>query len=486
MQPGLTQSIHQRPEQRLTLAPHMLQRLEVLQAPLMELRALIRRELEQNPALEELPARDEPFEGDSQNGAADETADAPGGATEREELEFREQYDRLAQIDDDWREYFQQANADRAADPEAGERHERLMDSLTRPPSLQDYLLEQMSYAALSEEDRALLMTLIGSLNNDGYLNVTLGELAETTGRPLADIERLLAVLQEMDPPGVGARDLRECLLLQLRREGRGDQLEARIVRDHLDALAARKHADIARALDVPVTAIHRAAEAIAGLEPKPGRRFDTDPPPYVAPEIEIVKTAEGFVARPRRERMPRLRLRRDYRQMLENPATPEETRQYLRDKIRSGDALIRSLEQRKQTLLAIATEIARRQPEFFERGRAALTPMTMAEVAAAVGVHETTVSRAVNGKYVATPQGILELRQFFTGGYTAADGRSVSNEGVKEAIARWIAEEDPSAPLSDLEIAGRLAANGLRVARRTVAKYREELGLPPSHQRRS
>ena len=485
MQPGLSQTIQPRLEQRLALAPQMLQRLEVLQAPLMELRALIRRELDQNPVLEELPARDEPMEPDAP--AADAASAAPDGASaEAEELEFRERYDRLAQLDDDWREYFQQANAGRASGPDAGERHDRLLDSLTRAPSLQEYLLEQLGYADLSPKDRALATTLIGSLNDDGFLNVTVGELAETTGRSIADIERLLAVIQEFDPPGVGARDLRECLLLQLRRDGRGDGIETAIVRDHLDALAARQHPAIARALGVPVSTVHRAAEAIAALEPKPGRRFDTDPPVYALPEVAIVKTADGYIARPRRERLPRLRLRRDYRQMLENPATSGDTRRYLREKIRSGDALIRGVEQRQQTLLAIADEIIRRQPAFFERGRAGLAPMTMADVAKAIGVHETTVSRAVHGKFIETPLGVFELRQFFTGGYTSQDGRSVSNETVKDAIARLIAGENPAAPLSDLEIAGRLAADGLRVARRTVAKYREELGLPPSHQRRS
>lgn len=472
-----TQSLHQRLEQRQTLSPQMLQRLEVLQAPLMELRALVRRELEQNPLLEEMPARDTPIDGDGESPeVAGETA---------QELNFDEKFDVLARLDDDWQEYFARAAAVQERDPEASERHERLVQSLTRSESLAEHLLAQLSYLSLSAEDRAIATILIGSLNGDGYLNVTLGELAETTGYSIADIERVLQTLQELDPPGVGARDLRECLLLQLRRSGRADSVEAAIVRDHLDDLAARKYGEIARRLGISVAEVHRAAEAIAALEPKPGRPFGAEPPGYVTPEVVFVPTEDGYTAQLRRDRQPRLRLRRDYRQMLENPETPEETRRYLREKLRSGDALIRSIEERQQTLLAIANEIARRQHGFFEQGPAGLVPMTMAEIGAALGLHEATVSRAVNGKYAETPHGVVELRRFFTSGFASLDGGAVSNETVKEAIARMIAEEDARAPLSDLDIARKLAEQGIRIARRTVAKYREELGLPASHQRR-
>lgn len=475
------QSLHQRLEQRQTLSPQMLQRLEVLQAPLMELRALVRRELEQNPLLEEMPTRDTPIEGDE---AAPEAAGETAGET-AEELNFDEKFDVLSRLDDDWREYFARAGATQDRDPEAAERHDRLVESLTRPESLAEHLLAQLSYLSLSADDRAIATLLIGSLNGDGYLNVTLGELAETTGYALADLERVLQMLQELDPPGVAARDLRECLLLQLRRSGRADSVEAAIVRDHLHDLAERKYAEIARRLGVSVAEVYRAAEAIAALEPRPGRPFDSEPPGYVTPEVSFVPSADGYTAQLRRDRQPRLRLRRDYREMLENPDTPEETRRYLREKFRAGDALIRSIEERQQTLLAIANEIARRQRGFFERGPAGLVPMTMAEIGAALGLHETTVSRAVNGKYAETPHGIVELRRFFTSGFAAPDGSAVSSETVKEAIARMIAEEDARAPLSDLDIAQKLAEQGIRIARRTVAKYREELGLPPSHQRR-
>jgi RNA polymerase sigma-54 factor len=478
LSPQMSQVPDQRLHQVQVLAPQMRQALEVLQAPLPELRALIRREAELNPALEEKPEREEPLESES---AAGEIA---GG--DAEEIEFREEYDRLTQLDDDWREYFQQAEAARETPEEAEDRHRRLMDSLTRHErSLQEHLLDQLGFLDLGPEDRALAMTLIGSLNDDGYLNVTLGELAETTGQAAERLERLLKKIQQMDPPGVGARDLRECLGLQLNRAGRGDGLEAAIVRDHLDALAARKFEAIARALNAPLERVIEAAGTIASLEPRPGRGFETEPIGYVVPEIEIVRENDGYVARLKRERLPRIRVNRRYRQMFEDPNTPADTRAYLREKIRAALFLVRSVEQRHQTLLKVAGEIARRQRRFFDEGVSGLEPMTMAEVASVVGLHETTVSRAVNGKYAETPRGTIELRFFFTAGYRTEDGRGVSNEAVKDAVARWIAEEEPSAPLSDQTIANRLAAEGTPVARRTVAKYREELRIPSSHLRR-
>ncbi len=476
--PRLALNLDQRLQQTQILAPQLRQALEVLQAPLTELRALIRREMESNPALEEKPDQEEPLERDSEvDGHKQEDTD---------EIEFREEYDRLTRLDDDWREYFEQAYAVKESPEIAEERHQRLMDTLTRGErTLQEYLLEQLAYTDLGPEDRALALTLIGSLNDDGFLNVTLGEIAETTGQSLERVERLLGVIQEMDPPGVGARDLRECLLIQLRRSNRAEGLEAALVRDHLDALAGRKYESLARVLGVSAGEVQKAAETIAALEPKPGRGFGAEPIGYIVPELEIVREGNGYIARLKRDRLPRIRINRLYRHMFEDPKTPPETRAYLREKIRSALFLMRSVEQRHQTLLKIAEEIARRQTRFFDEGVAALVPMTMAEVARAVGLHETTVSRAVNGKYAETPQGTLELRFFFTGGYSTADGRTVSNEAVKDAIARMIAEEDPTAPLSDQAIAKRLADQGLLVARRTVAKYREEMRILPSHLRR-
>ncbi len=467
----LTQTQEQRLQQ--VLAPHLRQSLEVLQAPVLQLQTLIRQHLEQNPALEE---RLEPHETIEL-----ETPPTPTA----EELTDEELQQWLA-YDEAWRERYERARSADATSPEEEERRRHMLESLSRPESLQEHLLRQLELADVSDEDREIARLLIGSLNDDGYLNVTLGELSETTGIPLERLEAVLKLVHELDPPGIGARDLRECLRLQLARRGLADSLAARIVESHLEDLGKQRHLAIARALKVPVTEVYEAARVIQSLDPRPGRDFGSEPPMDVVPDAAIVPSDNGYTVVLNRERLPRIRINRQYLKLLNDPATSPETREYVRNKIRSGLALIRSLHQRQDTLGAIVREIAERQREFFERGPEALRPMTMAQLAAQLGVHETTVSRAVAGKYVETPRGVLPLRYFFSTGYHTADGHDVAATGVKEAIRTMIEQEDPSAPLSDQVIAERLSEQGVRVARRTVAKYREQMGIPPSHERRA
>lgn len=463
---------------QLTLAPHLRQSLEFLQVPMFELRALIRREMEQNPTIEERPEPHDPVEPEAGGGEA--------GAGEPEgELDFQEDYAALLRLDEEWREYFQQAAAARphTSDDEARRRH--LIESVTRPETLQEHLLAQLGFLDLGEEDRALVTLLVGSLNDDGYLNVTLGELSETTGCPIGRLEAALRALQDLDPIGVGARDLRECLRLQLDRLGAGAGVAARIVGDHLDALAAQRHVEIARALECPVDEVFRAARLLSTLEPRPGRAFGGEDAAPIVPEVIVLQVGGEYIAQTVDDRLPRVRISRFYRQMLEDPATPRETREYIRDKIRAGAFLIRSIGQRQRTILRIATEIVSAQRDFLDRGPAHLRPLAMSDVAARVGVHETTVSRAIAQKYMQTPRGLFEMKYFFAPGYRAADGHAVSNKAIMDRIEQLIGEEDPARPLSDQAIAARIREQGFSVARRTIAKYREALQLPASHERR-
>lgn len=469
--PMLTQTQDQRLQQ--VLAPHLRQSLEVLQAPVLELQTLIRQQLEQNPALEERLEPHETIE-----------LESPPAPTAEEITE--EELQQWLAYDEAWRERYQRARAFGAASPEEEERHQRLLESLSRPESLQEHLLRQIAFSDASREEREIARLLIGSLNDDGYLNVTLGELSETTGISIERLEAALKLVQELDPPGIGARDLKECLALQLARRGEQGSLAARVVESHLEDLAKQRHLEIARALNVPVSEVYEAARVIQSLDPKPGRDFGGEPPVEVVPDAAIVQTDDGYAVVLNRERLPRVRVNRQYLKLLDDPSTPPETREYVREKVRAGLALIRSLHLRQDTLGAIVREIAERQREFFERGPAGLRPMTMAQVAEKIGVHETTVSRAVAGKYVETPRGVFPLRYFFSTGYQTADGRDVAATGVKDAIRAMIEQEDPAAPLSDETIARRLAERGLSVARRTVAKYREQMGIPPSHERRA
>lgn len=467
----------QRQDQRLQqiLSPQMRQSLEVLQAPLLELRTLIRQQIEQNPAIEE---KIEDHASLDMENPAEAAPEADAGPDE----EFR----RLAELDESWREFFRQAGPAVRRAPDEEERRQRLLDSLVRPTSLQEHLVRQLALADMPDEERRIAELLIGSLNDDGWLNITLGELAETTGVPVDTLERVLRRVQEMDPPGIAARDLTECLRLQLERRGLGNSVAARIVSGHLEDLARHRHRDIAHAIGAPVADVYAAARLISTLDPRPGRDFAGDPAVEVVPDVTLSFSDGKPVIHLHNERLPRLRISRQYRRLMEDPSTPAATRAYIREKIRAGEQLIRSIYQRQDTLAGIAREIAERQRDFFERGPAGLRPMTMAQIAAALNVHETTISRAVSGKYMDTPRGVFPLRYFFSTGYQAADGRDVSNQAVKETIGELIEQEDVRAPLSDDTIARRLAERGLKVARRTVAKYREAMGIPPSHQRRA
>jgi RNA polymerase sigma-54 factor len=292
-------------------------------------------------------------------------------------------------------------------------------------------------------------------------------------------------VIQTFDPPGVGARDLRECLLLQLERAGQKNTLEYRIVDEFMDALGKRRIPEIARGTGQSVDDVQAALERIARLEPRPGRAFLPDNDQYILPEVFVQKVGDDFSVTTNNEHIPHLRISNTYKDLMSHRENSAEVRNYIREKIRAGKFLIKSLHQRQQTILNIAKEIVRRQREFMEKGVAYLKPLTMVQVAEVVGVHETTVSRAVSGKYMQTPQGLFEMKYFFTAGIETASGDGLSNTSVKDMIADIFKKEDPTKPLSDQEVVKMLQERGIVIARRTVAKYRTELNILPSNLRK-
>lgn len=472
--PSPSLNLAQQQRLQMILAPQLRQSLELLQAPLMELRALVRQELEQNPTLEELPE-------DAEHIEIEPLADTVA----RGEDEFRDEFEKLVQLDEEWRDYFNQSQSRSTYAPEDAAKRQFFFDSLSQRESLQQHLVNQLILAGLPPQDRQIGELLVGSLDDDGYLATSLEELAAASGFSTADLERVLSIIQEFDPIGVGARDLRECLLIQLRRLGKGDSLAADIVRGHLDDLGAKKYEEIARALGVTLDEVQAAARLISTLEPRPGRAFSSDTTAYIEPEVAVVKIDGEYHILLNDDRLPRVHISDHYRRLLEDPSTPADVRQYIRDKVRAGLFLLKSIHQRQQTLYNIAREIVARQRDFFDHGVSHLRPLTMAQIAQTLGIHETTVSRAIANKYMSTPRGTFEMKYFFTPGYLTADGQLVSNKAVKDAIARLVAEEDPDHPLSDQEIAHRLGEMGFDVARRTVAKYREELQILPSHLRK-
>jgi RNA polymerase sigma-54 factor len=474
------QYLAQTQQQRLqmVLAPQLRQSLEFLQVPILELRTLVAQELQENPTLEDQPV--EAVQLEVEPGGKDDEPE------ENKELDFKEEFEVLARLDDEWREYFQQNQSYTSYSRDDEARRQFFLDSLCQTESLQEHLMNQLMLSGLGGHRKQIGELLVGSMNDDGYITVDLDDLAVSTGFVLPEIEEMLGIIQEFDPIGVGARDLRECLLLQLNRLGKNDTLAAKVVRDHLSALGARKFGDIARMLKVPVEDIHEVSRLISTLEPKPGRIFTSDATSYVLPEVVVQKHNGEYTVILNDDQVPRLRISRHYRRLMEEPSTSPEVKNYIREKVRAGAFLIKSIDQRQQTISRIAHAIVNVQREFLDHGLSHLRPLTMAEIADELGIHETTVSRAIANKYMQTPQGVFEMKYFFTPGFKTADGQNISNKTIKDAILQLVQNEDPASPLSDQAMVTALKEKGIKVARRTIAKYRDELKILPSHLRKS
>ncbi|OLD72984.1 MAG: RNA polymerase sigma-54 factor [Verrucomicrobia bacterium 13_1_20CM_54_28] len=458
------------------LSPQLQQSLLVLQTPLLELRNLVQQEMETNPVLEELPDEPGPDSQDEGESSGDDN--------------FANEFEKLASLDEEWRDYMAQSASSGAdgfrSSGEAKDKRQFFFDSIAVQETLQQNLLGQLNQTALNASDRKAAELIVGNIDDKGFLQSAPEEMALNSGIPQEDFEKMLALIQGFHPPGVGARDLRECLLIQLRREGKENSLEYKIVSEHMEDLGRRRFPEIARRMGISVEDVQKAADNIGRLNPRPGQVFAAAPQNYVLPDVTVEKVDGEYQITLNDEQIPHLRISNLYKDIIASGNTQSgEVKDYIRDKIRSGKFLIRSIHQRQQTIANIAQQIVARQRDFLEHGPSHLKPMTMKEVADAVGVHETTVSRAVSGKYMATPQGIFEMKYFFTPGYQTAGGESLSNTSVKEAILDLVKREDGNQPLSDNEIVEILSERGIPIARRTVAKYRSELNILPSHMRR-
>ncbi|MFZ5494954.1 MAG: RNA polymerase factor sigma-54 [Verrucomicrobiota bacterium] len=479
--PGLNQSFQQRQTQQLMLAPQMRQSLKILQVAALDLRATIQEELQANPTLEEMPMDDVSLEKNATSG--DEKAvpdDDP-----REEMDFSRDMQMLERIGQDWRDHMSDTGGVRQTTGEEDERRQHFYDSLTSETSLQQHLMEQAELADCPPQVLEALRYLIGSLDDRGYLTASLSDIALLAGLPLPTVQEASRLLKTFDPPGIGAENLGDCLLIQLNHQGRGKSVAARIVRDHFELLVRRRIPDLARKMGLAPEIIQEAIGIIGALDPAPGRRYAEDANRVVVPDVTVEKDNGEWQVILNQDYIPRLRLSSTYRDLIAKGKLSKQESDYLREKLRSGKFIINAIEQRQRTIERITREILKHQHEFFEEGVSKLKPLTMTQIADIIGVHETTVSRALANKYIKTPHGVFEMKFFFTSGYQSQAGESVANTSVKEMIADIIAGEDPGAPRSDQEIVGLLQEKGLRIARRTVAKYREELGLLPSNLRR-
>lgn len=467
--PGQSLGLVQQQRMEQSLTPQMLQSLKILQAPILDLQLMVREEMDQNPTLE----REAP--------EVEEMTDFDEAA--REEMREEREVGELTELAE-WDQEFRSNREVRSQNDD--EKHQFMMDSISDSESLQEHLLDQLSLAGLDGRERGIAEVLIGSIDDDGYLQLDLdGIIGSNPEFPEELFERIIQVIQGFDPVGVGARSLKECLLMQLQHQGKGDSLEAQLVDNHLDKLGAHQYEQIAAAMHLPLDKIKELSESIAKLDPKPGRNFTTEQAEYIIPEISVEKRDGTWVITQNKSPYPRLFVSLKYLQLLKDKTTPAETRKYIREKIAKSKFFIRSIDQRQDTIYRIATEIVRVQEDFFEKGISGLKPLTMKQVAEVLDVHETTISRACNGKYMETPRGVFEFKYFFTTGVAQADGSIMSNAAIKSALAEVVREEDKKKPLSDQKIGDELARRGINIARRTVAKYREQLKILPARLRR-
>ena len=473
--------------QQLVMTPQLQQAIKLLQLSRIELEEMVIKELQENPALEEGQTEDtdngEQPRGEAQNSVTGEASEL----TVNRELST---VDKIGTLD--WQEYLDthsnsmhgsltaEAGADDGDSPPSWE------NSLTKKTSLEDHLLWQLRLSKITEEESSIGLYIIQNLDENGYLTLTVDEICAATETTAGVVEALLKRIQNFDPVGVAARNLRECLLVQLENLGLSDSLAALIVGNYLSFLESKRYERLAKDLNVTIEEIANAAHLIASLEPKPSRGFEQDEVRTVLPDVFVEKIGGEWVIYLNDDGVPRLRVSSLYRRMAgQEGAAEDEARQYLQEKVRAATWLIKSIQQRQQTLMKVTQSIFKFQVEFLDYGVSHLKPMVLRDVAEDIHMHESTVSRATANKYVHTPQGLFELKYFFQSAISTGTGEDIASESVKQKIRQIIDGEDPRAPHSDQYIATALSTDSIEIARRTVAKYREAMGILPSSRRR-
>jgi RNA polymerase sigma-54 factor len=473
---AIQQKLHTKLVQKLILTPSLQQAIKLLPMSTLELAELLNQETVENPLLEEVeteelqPAEQQPAEKAEAEKAAADKADT---------------------WDDADYEYFFGDYLDdgyRSRTPSEVKELPPIENTLSTSGSLSDHLLWQLSMQTDDDRKREIGTAIIGNLDDDGYLVASAEEIAAMGDWPVPEVEAVLQHVQTFDPIGVAARDLQECLWLQLRHLGLEGTPAEKIVTEHLRLLQNHQVPEIARKLGMSIEDLKEHVEIIRGLDPKPGSRFNPSQSQYVIPDVYIVKVEDQYVAALNEEGLPQLRISPTYRRLLDKsgsePAS-DETRAYVKDKFRSALWLLKSVDQRQKTIHKVATSIINFQREFLDHGIEYLRPLVLRDVANDIGMHESTVSRVVNNKYMHTPQGVFEMKYFFHSGISSSYGESVSSVTIKQRIRKIIENEDPRKPLSDSKIVSILQKEGLMLARRTIAKYREELKIPTSNQRK-
>ena len=525
--------------QRLVLTPQLRQRIEMLQMTKLELSDLVTQQLVENPVLEEVSPEEVSVAPDVE---PDNFAEAPAAATSSvaesslgdfassnpvdtgsamdasaesgyesgvpsdslsmtgetatvsmenapsmESIEGGEgerERDSFEEIDfgSTFEEYLDPGYRTRETEVKESPSFEQFLKS---EQNLSDYLLWQLHLTITDPDVCDAAEAIIGNLNDEGYLEGTLEEIAALGPWSLEVVNKALEIVQQLDPTGVGARSLQECLLLQLRAHGYGDRLVAALINQHFHKLQNHKLPDLAKELGVSVEELAQEVKLIRQLDPYPGRKYAPRSAQYIEPEVYIEKMDDDYLIRFNDDGLPQLRINSQYRRMMENKETSKETRDYIKDRFRSAVDLLKNIEHRKQTIYRVCERIVERQRDFLDHGVEHIKPMMLKDISEDIGMHLSTVSRVVNGKYAHTPQGVIELRRFFTEGMVNDEGEEVSTRIIKLKIKKMIEAEDSHHPLTDDEIASRLAAEGQKLSRRTVAKYRDQMRIPGSRERR-
>jgi RNA polymerase sigma-54 factor len=482
---ALEQKLHLKLSQKLIMTPSLQQAIKLLQLSKLELQEVLNQELLENPLLEESAEETKQEEAEAETQEA--KSDAEEEAKKTEEKKDDKEKDSFEEIDYDayFQDYIEYGYNPRGM----GEEHDEfpIENTLTRPPNLTDHLTWQLSMSDASPLVKEIGAFIIGNIDEDGYLRASNEEIATSGNYEMSEVEKAVTAIQSLDPIGVGARDLRECLLLQLEFLEIDVPYVDEIIRDHWDEFMQRKFVQISKALSIDMKTLEGIVEVIKHLDPKPGRKYSNERAIYVEPDVYVQKVGDEYVIVLNEDGMPKLRINGSYRAMLNSMDSKQdgETVNYIKDKIRSAVWLIKSLDQRQRTIYKVAESIVKHQREFLERGIDFLRPLVLRDVADDIQMHESTVSRVVSNKYMHTPRGLFLMKYFFHSGIDSDTGEDISSLTVKKKIQSYIDGEDPRKPLSDSKIMKILNDEGINIARRTVAKYRDELNIPSSTDRK-
>ena len=486
MKPGMSQSTQLR--QELKINPRLYQAMDLLYMPLLDLQQHLKQELLNNPFLDLVEVEEEDEEGETE---AEAVAETPEEKERGEEI--------------DWEEILLDGFDTAGGRREEHEEREYYEPVTVATRDLSDHLREQVSLLELNPREMLLADEFLGNINDDGYLatsvediitsiNEMIASAAESEDREFADLpvytveegQAMLQTVQELDPPGVGARDLRECLMLQLKEAGLTQSVPFRLVRDCFDELIAHRWSEISKRFGISASDVQKAADEIAKLDPKPGLRFRSGDENYIIPDLIVDKIDGQYHVFLNDANLPRLRLSKAYQEIARDKKKFEgENKEFISNKLNSANWMIQAIEQRRQTMLKVMNYIVDRQREFFEKGVQYLKPLTLREVAEVINMHESTVSRVTNEKFVQTPRGVLPLKFFFSSGLATSDGDDVSARGIKAQLEKLVQDEDPKHPLTDQAIVNILRESGVQIARRTVAKYRDQLGVLSARMRK-